>query len=923
MTEAVLYIRIMLLLHWLGVFLSFSGHTRTEHSQYHSPPEVVIPLRVTGTGIGMKLPGWLSYGLHFGGERHIIHIKVKKHLLSRHLPVFTYSDQGALLEDQPFVQNDCYYHGYVEGDPESLVALSTCFGGFRGLLQINNIAYEIKPMILSTKFEHLVYKMDSKETEHPTMKSDFMEEEIVSQFEFQEIGNSTLKQSSYEGWWVHRFYIEIAVVIDHTLYLHCEKNISRLQEDLYVIVNIVDSIYEVMDLKVLLFGMEVWTQTNHIQVDDAKRSLRLFCVWKANNLISRLPHDTAHLFIHRTIRGLSGLGMVKGICKSLYGCGIVTFVNKSLTIIGIAFAHHIGHNLGMTHDSVVCRCGRFKCIMHHDNPPITKFSNCSYAYFWDYSIVTAQCLRYTIHAKDIFTRQRCGNGVVEEDEECDCGPLQHCAKDACCLSNCTLSFGSNCAFGHCCKDCNFLPSGEVCRKEVNECDLPEWCNGTSHMCPDDVYVEDGIPCNDSAYCYEKRCNDRTAQCRQIFGQKAKSANHSCYKQINTLGDRFGNCGTQNFSYLKCNSSDILCGRVQCEDVAEIPLLRDHSTVHWTYYDGINCWSTDYHIGMTIPDIGEVKDGTECGAEHLCIHKKCVHISVLDSNCSPTFCNRRGICNNKHHCHCNYMWDPPNCLIKGHGGSVDSGPPPRRKKISKIYLLIFSLLWLLILLCCLFFLCMKKRPKEKEQKVEPQPQMKMVETQQSKEKQSIPIQQEKAVQNIPIQQEKSPQNIPIQQEKSSQNIPIQQEKDVQNIPIQQGISSQNIPIQQGKASQNIPIQQGKSSQNIPIQQGKSSQNIPVQQRKSSQNIPIQQRKSSQNIPIQQGKSSQNIPVQQRKSSQNIPIQQAKSSQNIPVQPGKSSQNIPVQPGKSSQNIPIQQRKSSQNVLPQPAKQGQKF
>lgn len=46
-------------------------------------------------------------------------------------------------------------------------------------------------------------------------------------------------------------------------------------------------------------------------------------------------------------------------------------------------------------------------------------------------------------------------------------------------------------------------------------------------------------------------------------------------------------------------------------MTEIPFLRDHSTVHWTRINGVNCWGTDYHLGMTIPDVGEVKDGTEC------------------------------------------------------------------------------------------------------------------------------------------------------------------------------------------------------------------------------------------------------------------------------------------------------------------------
>lgn len=168
-------------------------------------------------------------------------------------------------------------------------------------------------------------------------------------------------------------------------------------------------------------------------------------------------------------------------------------------------------------------------------------------------------------------------------------------------------------------------------------------------------------------------------------------------------------------------SNILCGRIQCDNVTEIPLLREHSTVHGTRFKDVTCWGTDYHIGMTIPDIGEVKDGTECGQEHVCIQRKCVHLSRLDSNCSPTFCNMRGICNNKHHCHCNYKWDPPNCLIRGDGGSVDSGPPPRRTRIKKIYLLIPCLILLLLLLCCLLLLCMRKKPKGQKQKSQPQPE----------------------------------------------------------------------------------------------------------------------------------------------------------------------------------------------------------
>nr|XP_051688404.1 disintegrin and metalloproteinase domain-containing protein 29 [Oryctolagus cuniculus] len=708
LNEALFYMRFLLLLNWLGVILSFCGHIQAEQPPNHNPPEVVIPLKVTGSARGKKSPGWLSYSLRFGGQRYIVHMKVKKFLLSKHLSVFTYTDQGALLEDQPFVHKDCYYHGFMEGDPESLVALSTCFGGFKGMLYINNMAYEIMPIAFSTTFEHLVYKMESEETQSRTMRPGIIPDEIIGQ----DNDHSTLEQSAYVGWWVHFRTIEIVLVIDNSLYTHYENNDSMLLDDLYVVTNVADSIYDVLGIKMLVFALEIWNNENLVIVDDVRRSFQYFCNWKYANVLPRIKHDMSLLFINKNLKGLSGLGLTGGICVPYKSCGIVTFLNRTLTICGIAMAHHIGHNLGMFHDEDQCVCGNSKCIMHADNPPTTKFSNCSFNRFWWYTVERTTCLLEQDYTKDIFNNTRCGNGIIEEEEECDCGALQRCAKDPCCMPNCTLINGAACASGPCCENCKFLPSGSVCRKKDNMCDLPEWCSGTSHKCPEDVYVEDGIPCSDTSFCYEKRCSDRTEQCRRIFGKKAKSANRICYEEVNTQGTRFGHCGIKGVTYKKCDIPDILCGRVQCDNVQEIPQLSDHTTVHWTHFNEVTCWSTDYHYGMNTPDIGEVKDGTECGPEHLCVHRQCVHISILDSNCSPAFCNERGICNNKHHCHCNYSWDPPNCLIKGYGGSIDSGPAPRRHKMK-----VFNaglVLFVLLIACfgCIIIFCSKRKRKKR-------------------------------------------------------------------------------------------------------------------------------------------------------------------------------------------------------------------
>ncbi|XP_059555491.1 disintegrin and metalloproteinase domain-containing protein 25-like [Myotis daubentonii] len=702
--EALVHVKVILLLLWQGVFLFLSGWSQTGNSQRNGPPEVVIPMRHASNTM---LPGWHTYSLHFEGQRHIVHMKVNKNFLSRHFRVFTYTDQGALLEDQPFIQNDCYYQGYVEGDPESLVTLSTCLGGLQGILQTNDIVYEIEPKRLSTTSEHFIYKVDSEETQFLPMRCGVTDEEIAQQLKFQESANFTLMQSGYEGWWTHRRLLELAVVVDHNRYLHHRSNTTAVQNEVFLVVNGVDDFLHSLDIDVVLMGIEVWTEKNLITINTIRGLLNEFSTWKITSLNNRIPHDVAHLFVKHDFGITVGLSYIGRVCDFRFNCGVDSFMSDSLYDFAYIVSHEIGHNLGMDHDGPTCACGHKACIMFPEKANATRFSNCSYAYFMD-TIARRNCMYVSLNTRNIFTLPRCGNSVVEEGEECDCGALHLCMKDLCCESNCTLSAGAACASGLCCKDCHFLPTGEVCRQEKNDCDLPEWCNGTSHHCPEDVYLQNGMPCKGGGYCYEKRCNNREEQCRNIFGKEAKSANQSCYTKMNTRGDRFGNCGFKYSRYVKCDISDTLCGRIQCDNVIQIPLLRDHSTVHWTQLNGATCWGTDYHFGMTIPDIGDVKDGTECGTEHVCIQRKCVHRSLLVTSCSPKTCNLKGVCNSRQHCHCNSEWDPPFCLKKGSGGSIDSGPPPGRKENEthqgKSYLLLFGVVPLLILLICwLFFL----------------------------------------------------------------------------------------------------------------------------------------------------------------------------------------------------------------------------
>ncbi|XP_027246824.1 disintegrin and metalloproteinase domain-containing protein 26A-like [Cricetulus griseus] len=682
---------------WMLLFLS--PWSPTEHTKYSSPPEVVIPLRVTDTRRHGSSPGWLSYSLRFGGERHIITMKPTKYFISRNFLLLTYTDKDDLLAEQPFVQSDCYYHGDVDGDPESIVALTTCLGSLQGILEINGTAYEIMPKSSTSTFEHLAYKMESEDLESFSMRCGLTEEEIARQMKIEESKDSTLMQSHYEGWWTHHKYIEYFVVIDNKRYVYRNNNATACINDILQIVNGINSYYVQIDIDVILTTLQVWSKQNHVNVEgDIGSVLTNFCKWKQTNIGNQIRHDIIHLFPRQGYGMYLGLAYVGAVCTP-NNCAVNSFMSDSMIDMAFIIAHEMGHNLGMLHDSNQCTCGRSSCIMAPAKSNSHRFSNCSYEELYR-TITRRTCLyNFPDEAVSISTNLTwCGNNIVEEGEQCDCGSYKSCQRDPCCSQDCMFKPGAKCAFGLCCKDCKLIPTGTMCRSVNNDCDLPEWCNGTSPECPEDVYMEDGHLCSGSGYCYKRACHKHEEHCQKIFGKGARSASETCYMEMNKRGDRFGNCGNNSYNYIQCNSMDVLCGRIQCENVIELPHREKHETVHWTHFNNVTCWTVDYHFGITITDIGAVRDGTPCGLDHICIDRKCVPKLVLLSNCSAAQCNMKGVCNNKHHCHCDVKWKPPGCNVSGFGGSIDSGPPPERLTNSNWvkYLIAFVILFVVLI-----------------------------------------------------------------------------------------------------------------------------------------------------------------------------------------------------------------------------------
>uniref|UniRef100_A0A8D2IYR6 ADAM metallopeptidase domain 21 n=1 Tax=Varanus komodoensis TaxID=61221 RepID=A0A8D2IYR6_VARKO len=639
--------------------------------------EVIIPRRMAPRR--GREPQDLTYLLELEGKGHVVHLRQKRGFVPKHFPVFSYSRAGDLQVDYPFIRDDCFYHGFVQDKPSSLVSLSTCSGGLRGLLQIDGRIYEIEPAQTSATFQHVVFQLEQRE-DTVLMRCGLTEQGQSLQNSMVQKAEHVVAENvpSERDKWTHIRFAKLAMVVEHERYVKFGRNETLIAVQVLNIVHTTNSMYKPLSLQLSVVGLEIWSEKNLIEISESlEDTLSFFNTWRTNSLLKRLNNDASNLFVYKSFGSALGLAYVGGICDNRYGSAVESYRTSSLFHISNTFAHELGHVLGMRHDGQYCHCGTKACIMAAFQANIDKFSNCSYQQYFVKR--NTPCLLVPPDPDKIYQLKYCGNQVVENGEQCDCGSKTQCESDLCCQSNCMLRPGAVCDTGQCCENCQYRSAQFICRKKTGNCDLPEYCNGTSGWCPEDVHVQDGAPCSDGAHCYHGKCTTLSGQCKMIFGGKATVGSEACFREVNTQGDRFGNCGRKHGTYSKCHMKNILCGRIQCENVHSIPSLEEHNTVVQTAIDNKQCWGIDYHSGVEIADIGAVKDGTPCGTDMMCIHGRCKNVSFLKYDCDVTKCHNRGICNSQKHCHCDYGWAPPDCLSKGYGGSIDSGPPPPQKR----------------------------------------------------------------------------------------------------------------------------------------------------------------------------------------------------------------------------------------------------
>uniref|UniRef100_A0AAY5KYS4 ADAM metallopeptidase domain 12 n=1 Tax=Esox lucius TaxID=8010 RepID=A0AAY5KYS4_ESOLU len=486
-------------------------------------------------------------------------------------------------------------------------------------------------------------------------------------------------------------YVELIIVADNREFQKQGKDVGKVKQRLAEIANYVDKFYRALNIRVALVGLEVWSDQDKCPVtQDPFTTLHEFLDWRKLKLLPTRPHDNAQLVSGVYFQGTTiGMAPIMSMCTAEQSGGIVMDHSDNPLGAAVTLAHELGHNFGMNHDTPERGCGcrvtsdRGGCIMTPSTgyPFPTVFSSCSKK-----DLVASlekgvgMCLFNMPEVKVLYGGQKCGNGYVEEGEECDCGELEECLNPCCNATTCSLKAEAVCAHGQCCHECQLKPAGTPCRDSSNSCDLPEFCTGASPHCPGNVYLHDGHAChNVDGHCYNGICQTHEQQCITLWGQGAKPAPGICFERVNSAGDPYGNCGKDSKgSFAKCEAPDAKCGKIQCQGGANRPVIGTNAVSIETnipLQEGgrILCRGTHVYLGDDMPDPGLVMAGTKCGNAMMCLNRQCQNVSVFGVNECSGKCSGRGVCNNNKNCHCEPHWAPPFCDKAGFGGSVDSGP----------------------------------------------------------------------------------------------------------------------------------------------------------------------------------------------------------------------------------------------------------
>uniref|UniRef100_A0A4X2JU70 Peptidase M12B domain-containing protein n=1 Tax=Vombatus ursinus TaxID=29139 RepID=A0A4X2JU70_VOMUR len=350
------------------------------------------------------------------GENMVFQLHQNSDLLSPRYTETYYSSDGKKITTSPEATERCYYQGHILNEKDSVASLSLC-GGLRGFFKHRNQSYLIEPLKGGKKEAHAILKYDYVDPTNQTCGVKSSDQKHILTRNPRAISDLNTEFLTSPK------YIRLFLVLDKAFYDMHKGNQTSIRNFLFNVVNLLNVIYNTLDVHVALVGMEIWSDTDKIKVvPHAQSTFNKFLNWHSG--WKGKKHDHAQL-----LSGIAfskkqvGSGASNSMCSLRSVAVIEAWRKNAVSLVGV-MSHELGHALGMPDVTHETKCPSGSCVM---NQYLTSkfpkdFSETALKSFKKYLLhQKPMCLLQAPAPEDIISNPICGNKLKEVGEDCDCG----------------------------------------------------------------------------------------------------------------------------------------------------------------------------------------------------------------------------------------------------------------------------------------------------------------------------------------------------------------------------------------------------------------------------------------------------------------------------------------------------------------------
>uniref|UniRef100_A0A8D0G790 ADAM metallopeptidase domain 8 n=1 Tax=Sphenodon punctatus TaxID=8508 RepID=A0A8D0G790_SPHPU len=237
-------------------------------------------------------PDQVHFSIRTEGRDYILHLQKNTGLIGDHYMETYDLENGTEVTEKPGAQDHCFYHGHIEGHSNSAASIRTC-EGLRGFFQTSQRVYFIDPLEGTEAGEHALYKPYHLRRRRGTCG----DPNVTLEYDHKPKVAAAMKPHDWKSTSFQQGtrYIELFVVVDNAEY-KTYNDMQKLRNRVKEIVNHVDKLYQSLNFRVALMGLEVWNYKDRITVSsNPDTTLDNFLHWCKTELLKKNKRDNVQL----------------------------------------------------------------------------------------------------------------------------------------------------------------------------------------------------------------------------------------------------------------------------------------------------------------------------------------------------------------------------------------------------------------------------------------------------------------------------------------------------------------------------------------------------------------------------------------------------------------------------------------------------